>query len=67
MAKYKPGQLITINHKVYQVKDGTICGWCDNCDLNDDKHDCEDCNIAFPDCIKKIGDYCYLKLIVSKK
>lgn len=67
MAKYKPGQLITINHKVYRVKDGSDIGWCDNCDLNEDRHDCEDCRTTFPNCTDKIGSYCYLELVVSKK
>lgn len=52
--KYKPGQLVTIDNRVYRVCKESNFNWaCTQCD----------CITCFNECVDVIGLRCYLKLI----
>lgn len=65
MSKWKPGQLVTINHHVFRVVkvDGSLDTWtCSKCDLY---NICGDPDFdARYDCISLIGVLCYFKRVI---
>ena len=62
---WKPGQLVTINHKTYQVrKDENYWGACTLCAFlhyEPDVYPCSKCAVSSKDV--KVPDKCYLKRI----
>ena len=63
MSKWKPGQLVTIDHHVYRVaKNNEPSDTCYKCDLFDrcDELDSE----ANFNCVKLVGVLCYFKRII---
>lgn len=60
---YKPGQLLTINHRKYRVKRARSCtGVCHYCDAHDE---CLALDVGTILCVAAPAD-CYLQLIKPK-
>ena len=62
--KYKPGQLVTINHRVFRiVKNKSAFSVCDKCDLFSFEQK-EWCDYCICNCCMR---HCYFKLIKKHK
>lgn len=58
---WKPGQLVTIDHKTYQVRYWRACTLCAFLHYESDVYPCSKCAVSREDV--KIPDKCYLKRI----
>lgn len=62
MSKWKPGQLVTINHHVFRVVKSDSMHCCSKCDL------CNVCGEPYFDtrynCVSLISVLCYFKRII---
>lgn len=57
--KYKPGQLVTINNKVYRIVKLSYVIPCNHCDA---RSECfKQCFYKY--CTHTVGVYCYFKLV----
>lgn len=62
MSKWKPGQLVTIDHHVFRVVKADRIHCCSKCDLYNVCDD-PDFEIDF-NCISMIGVLCYFKRVI---
>lgn len=62
MSKYKPGQLVTIDHNVYRIRSskGTLLATCTQCDISGVPSICRDC-------IEELGVYGYYEKVCGKQ